>query len=225
MRSRTSSPAPTSREPVPARFFVDPWLAPQARAQVRDRIIAIEKQTGAEIVVTVAARSGHYRHADAFFGALCSLAALLVYYFHPAPLPDDLALALAVLCYPAGVFFCAAVAPLRRLLVRKRRLRDNVVREARARFVEQGIGNTKGRTGVLVYISRFERMAEVVADVGVPSKAIASWQTITFALDAASKRGGIPALLVALDQLGAALAATVPTAAHDENELPDEVGA
>ena len=205
-------------------WLVDPWLLPRVRDEVRDRIIAIEKRTGAELVVTVGARSGHYGHADALFGALCSLSVLLVYYFHPAPLPDDVSLAATILCYPAGMLLARTISPLRRLLCRRRLLRDNLRREARARFVDQGIGNTVGRTGVLVYVSRFERGAEVVTDTGIPVETMApAWQHAVRALDEASRRGRISDFLVALDKLGDALAAAVPRATDDRNELPDEV--
>jgi putative membrane protein len=206
------------------KLLADPWLTPKARAQVRDAIVAIEQQTSAEIVVTVAGRAGDYRHADARCGALLSLLALLVYFFYPAPLPDDLALLLAVLCYPLGMAIAAVAAPLRRLVVRKQLLRENLRREARSRFVEQGIGNTRGRTGVLVFVSRFERGAAVVPDLGIPVATMgAAWQVVTQALDQTARSKDIAPFLAALAELGRALAAAVPRAADDQNELPDEV--
>lgn len=206
------------------KLFANPWLAASLREQVRDRIVANEKKTGAELVVTVAVRSGDYRHADAWCGALGSLGALLLYYFHPAPLPDDLSLAIVVLCYPLGTLLSAALAPLRRLFLRRRVLADQVRRESRVRFVEQGITNTRGRTGVLIFVSRFERGAEVVADTGIPMEAMgAAWTAATGALAVAARKGDIPAFLAGLDQLGDALATAVPRAADDVNELPDEV--
>jgi putative membrane protein len=205
-------------------FLPDPWLAQAARERVRDRIAAIERRTGAELVVTVGPSSGHYGHADARFGALCSLAVLLFYFLYPAPLVDDVWLALAVGCYPAGMFCCSALWPLRRLFTRKRLLRDNVAREARSRFVEQGIADTKSRAGVLIFVSRFERAAQVVADTGVPVKAMGkAWQEATAALDRAARRRRIDRFLAALDGLGDVLAAAVPHHPDDINELPDEV--
>jgi len=209
---------------TPSRFIGNPWQAAGVRERVRDHIVAIENKTGAEVVVTVGAHSGLYRDADALSGALCSLGALLVYYFHPAPLPDDLSLAIAILCYPAGSLLSAAISPLRRLLVRNRRFRDNVLREGRSRFVEQGISNTKGRTGVLVYISCFERCAQVVADSGIPVQSMgASWRASIDAIQAAVRKGDVSAFLTALDGMGDVLAGAVPRRADDTNELPDEV--
>jgi putative membrane protein len=199
-------------------------MAQAAHARVREAIVAIERQTGAEVVVTVAPRAGDYRHADARFGALLSLLALLVYYFYPAPLPDDLALLLVVLCYPLGAAIAAVAPPLRRLLARKRLLRDNLLREARSRFIEQGIGKTRGRTGVLVFVSRFERGVEVVPDVGIPVAAMGSaWSAAIRALDTAARAEDLSPFLTALADLGRALAIAVPRAADDRNELPDEV--
>jgi putative membrane protein len=206
-------------------MFDDPWLSPGVRAQVRDRIVAIEQTTGAEVVVTVGLTSGYYRHADLLLGALCSLGMLVFYLFYPEPLDDDLTITLIVIAFPVGAFFCAAASPLRRWLVSRRLLRENVRREARSRFVDQGISRTRGRTGLLVYVSRFERCAEVVPDCGIPVEAIgSSWHAAVAALDkAASSRGSVPAFLGALDRLGQLLADAVPRSADDVNELPDEV--
>ncbi len=202
----------------------DRWLTDQLRSEVRDRIVANEKKTGAEIVVTVGLRSGTYRHVNAWVGAACSLAALSVYYFHPAELPDDVSLAVAVLCFPLGVVLASAVPPLRRLLVGKRERAAHVRREARARFVDQGITNTRGRTGVLIYVSLFERMVELVADTGIPVATMGTaWTAATNAMAAAVRKGDTHAFLTAMDQLGDALGAAVPRAADDVNELPDEV--
>lgn len=205
-------------------LFRDRWLTDQLRADVRDRIVANEKKTGAEIVVTVGLRSGTYRHVNAWVGAACSLCALSVYYFHPAQLPDDLSLAVVVLCFPLGVVVASALAPLRRLLVGKRERAAAVHREARARFVDQGISNTRGRTGVLIYVSLFERTVELVADIGVPVATMGSaWSAAGSALTVAVRQGDTRAFLAAIDQLGDALGAAVPRAADDINELPDEV--
>jgi putative membrane protein len=207
-------------------FLPDPWLAAGARERVRERIVAIEAKTGAELVVTVGTSSGRYGHADARFGAFCSLCVLLFYFLYPRPLIDDVWLALAVLCYPAGMLFCSAVWPLRRRLLRKRVLRENVAREARSRFVEQGIADTKSRAGVLIFVSRFERAAEVVPDSGVPVKSIGKpWQEAVAVLDRAARRRRIDDFLTALDRLGDLLATAVPHRPDDVNELPDEVRA
>jgi len=90
------------------------WLSPALRDRVAATVRQIEGRTGAEIVVTVRARSGCYRAADYLFGACCSLAALLGYVFLPITFPDDVAALLIVLSFGVGAVFAANVPPLRR---------------------------------------------------------------------------------------------------------------
>jgi hypothetical protein len=58
----------------------------------------------------------------------------------------------------------ANVAPLRRLLVRQKRLEADVQAAARAEFYALGISRTSGRNGILVFLSTFERCTAVVPD-------------------------------------------------------------
>jgi putative membrane protein len=201
------------------------WLSDTTRSLVRDRIAAIEQRTGAELVVTVGLASGYYRHADMLCGAIASLGMLLFYLLYPEPLADDVSVATVVGAFPVGAFFCGAVAPLRRWLTSRRLLTENVRREARVRFVDQGITRTRARTGVLVYVSLFERTAEVVADFGIPiAEMDADWAHATRAVAVAVRsRPGVPAFLHALDGLGSLLERTVPRVSDDVNELADEV--
>lgn len=199
------------------------WLTPALRERVAATIREIEAGTGAEIVVTVRASAGYYRAADYLFGALCSLAALLAYVFLPVTFPDDVAALLIVLAFGVGAAFAANVPPLRRVLVRRRRRDAEVTRAARACFVEQGIGRTRERTGLLVFVSLFERRVEVVADVGIPVARMGDpWRDGLARLDAAARSGPEP-FLAALRAQGELVATWVPRRADDVNELPDEV--
>lgn len=199
------------------------WLTDETRKRVRDAIVDIELCTGAEVVATVSARSGHYRHADYLFGAISSLAALGFYFLYPEPLFDDVAVVIVIVAFFAGAFFSAAVQGLRRLLVSRPLMNQNVATTARSRFVEQGISATSGRTGILVYVSLFEDRAEVVPDIGIPVGRLGErWTKAVEAIDAGAREGVGP-FLTALTALGPILAEAVPRSADDKNELPDEV--
>jgi len=199
------------------------WLSEETRKRVRDCVVAIEASTGAEVVATVSVRSGHYRHADYLVGAVSALAALAFYLLYPEPLFDDVAIVIVVGSFVAGAFLSAAVQGLRRLLVSRKLMDECVLTAARSRFVEQGISNTRGRTGVLVYVSLFEHRVEVVSDLGVPVEKLGErWTQGVKTLDAEARRGVEP-FVVALTALGALLAEAVPRAADDTNELPDEM--
>lgn len=199
------------------------WLNDDTRRKVRECIVAIEASSGAEVVATVCVTSGHYRHADYLVGSSMSLAALLFYFFYPEPLFDDVALAVVVASFAIGVILSIAATGLRRALVSRKLLDSNVRTAARARFVEQGIADTCKRTGILVYVSLFERRVEVVADTGVPVHRLGKrWTDATGALDRAA-RAGVGPFLDALRAFAPLLAEAVPRSADDVNELPDDM--
>ena len=199
------------------------WLSADTRTHVKEAIVELESRTGAEIVTTVCVSSGHYRHADYLVGAFASLAALLFYFFYPEPLFDDIALLIVVASYGVGAVLSTAATGLRRLLVSRKLMDDNVRKAARAKFVEQGISATRGRTGVLVYVSLFERRVQVVADIGIPTQELGErWTSATAALEAGARRGVEP-FLAALRAMGPLFEEAVPREADDINELPDDM--
>jgi putative membrane protein len=103
-------------------------------------------------------------------------------------------------------------------------MRANVQGRARATFVELGISKTSARTGILVYVSMFEKSAEVVCDVGIDAAVLgAPFAHAIAALDVALHRGpSFPGFAAALRALGPILGKTLPRLADDINELPDE---
>lgn len=199
------------------------WLSDDARQQVTRCIQQVEAATGAEVVATVAVRSGHYRHADTLFGGLCGLAALLAYLYYPKPLLDDVAVALIIAITLVATTVSANVGFIRRVFVSRKTMNEAVRTSARARFVDQEISSTRARTGVLVFVSLFERRVEVVPDIGIPVQALgAKWVDAVAALETQA-RSGVGPFAAGLAALGEVLAEAVPKQADDQNELPDEV--
>ena len=93
------------------------------------------------------------------------------------------------------------------------------------RRVARGVADTRGRTGVLLYVGVSERRAVVLADLGVRRAAPAEpWARATAAIDQAVARGepasALPPLILALADL---CSACLPRQDDDENELSDEV--
>jgi putative membrane protein len=195
-----------------------------AKAEVANAIREIERATSAEVVVAVRASSGHYRHTDYLVGFALSFAALLVFLFDSHEFSIDWMPLDSLLAFALGTFVSASVPPLRRALTSTRLMRSNVHTSARATFVELGIGKTSGRTGILVYASMFEKVVEVVADVGIDAAVLgAPFQSAITALDNALRRGpSFPRFTEALRALGPVLGKALPRLAGDLNELPDE---
>jgi putative membrane protein len=97
---------------------------------------------------------------------------------------------------------------------------------ARSTFVEKGISKTKRRSGVLVYLSRFEEDAVVVLDVGLDEARLGAKYTQAVAkLRRAVPLHDVDALVVGLEAIGAALAKEYPVTEDDEDELSNEVAA
>lgn len=203
------------------------FFTPDAKASVASAIAGVEQQTSAEVVIAVRAASGHYRHSDYLAGLILAAAGLCVFIFHPSPFrPDVFPLEMGVL-FIVGSLLSSRLPPLRRLLSSHALMERSVRTEARAAFVELGVSRTKGRCGLLVFVSMLERRVEVVTDIGIDQEALGRpWRTVLDKLNHAIQRDvRIDAFVAALGALGPILAASLPRANDDMDELPNEVRA
>jgi putative membrane protein len=194
-----------------------------AKKRVAAAIHHVEKQTSAEVVVMVRRTSGRYGHANVTAGSVAGITMLVFVLFHPKVVPLAAIPIDVVLAFAAATITTAYVDPLRRLFVGARVMNEAVLTAARAAFVERGISKTRGRTGILVYVSTFERRLEIVHDVGCDaSTATDAWARATRGLHEAIASSDLGAFVEALRALGPALAADLPALEDDVNELPDE---
>jgi uncharacterized membrane protein len=102
---------------------------------------------------------------------------------------------------------------------------DDVLSEAKVHFLRLGMEKTRARNAVLIYIAPRSRNFAIIGDVGVHEKCGDNlWREI-----AAQVEGGLrqerytDALIVAIEQVGAVLAAHFPRQPDDRNELPDDI--
>jgi putative membrane protein len=187
-------------------------------------VAAFESATSAELVISVRPRSDDYLHLNIAVGLLVGVA-VLVFLLYGEPEFDlhwFIALPLVI-----GVLsgWGAGVAPLQRLLTRRATRDARVLRAARAMFVERSIADTRGRSGVLLYISLAERHAVFVPDLGVRERVPeAEWTAAADAIRQAVARGATAEQLAApIAALGQVCGRHLPRAADDANELPDGV--
>jgi putative membrane protein len=200
------------------------WLNDGARGRVERAVGQMEKETAAELVVSVRRVSGSYRDVDLAFGACVAFAALLVYVYHPTTFADDLVPPAILLLFVSSAFFCSQVGWLRRAFTRRARRQKATRQAALSAFHEEGVSATRGRTGILLYISLFERELELVHDSGIRPEALgASWAEALQALENALRRGQVEAVALQIEALGPLLSRVLPRAHDDVNELPDRV--
>ena len=191
-----------------------------AKRRVREAVERIEASSGAEVVVAVRKRSWSYRHSHYLFGFLVALALLSALLFLPQSFdivtwPLEIAVA-----FGAGALLCSVVGPLERTLTRRRTMEEQVTRAAKAAFVDLGIGGTRERCGMLVYVSVGERMASVVSDIGLQE---ADCREARAAIESAVARVDFDKFVEGIESLAEPLALAVPRRPSDVNELPDEV--
>jgi putative membrane protein len=202
-------------------------LSEEGRRLAAAAVRAAEAETSAELVLAVRPASARYREADYLFGFLWAVGTLLALLYLPQPFALGWFAVDIVAAFLAGTLVGSLFPSLRRWLVSRKAAEDAVARAAKAAFVDLDVSRTRDRTGVLVYVSAYERLVEVVADVGVVDAAKdRPWhdavQDLRGALRPTIDR---ERLLAALQRLGAALAPSLPRAEDDVNELPDGLDA
>jgi len=199
------------------------FLDADARKAFARAVETIENASAVEVVIAIRQRSATYRHANALVGAVVAFAGLAAMLF------SDHAFGLAsILVDPFVVGGLAGLVvellpQIKRGLTGKARLRGEVLRAARATFVERGVHATTGRSGVLVYISWLEQDIALVPDLGLaavlPDGALAEAEAKLRPL----LRAGGAAVAKELEQLAAMMAAAMPHQDDDVNELPDAI--
>lgn len=191
-------------------------------ATVAEHVAQAERGTAGEIVVLLAERSdGYERHRTAASFTATLLTALALYTFVPS-IPE-----LWVLCLQAPLmlflWWLSSWPALMRLIVPARAQHEAVRVRAEQSFIEQGVTETRERSGVLLFLSEAERRVELLADRGIHERVGAElWQALVDDV-VAEIRGGHAAdgITRAVDAIGARLAEHFPPAADDINELPD----
>lgn len=218
-------------------------LSDADREKVSAAIAAAEAKSSGEIVAVATPLSDSY-HDVALHWALVPLFAVLAWAawrptaliwwydflfggWSPDPTQSQL---LTLLMFFAALKFTIALLilkwmPLRLFLTPGATKHRRVRRRAIAIFQAAAAGRTKGKSGVLIYLSVAERRAEIVADEAIHKLTDEhAWGEAMHAL-IASVREGRPGdgMVAAIERVGAVLAEHFPRSAHDRNEIPDKL--
>jgi putative membrane protein len=183
----------------------------------------VEADTSAELVVMVRWESGHYRDTDYLVGFALSILTLMGLLYLPHEFPLWLFALDVPVSFAIGSLLSMTIVPLRRAFTKRARMEQAVRRAAHAEFFEHGVSKTTGRSGVLIYLSAFERMVQVVPDIGVDVEALGTaWKTALDALSACVEGGDVAGFLSTLESLGPILGEVYPRREGDVDELDDE---
>ncbi len=209
------------------------------RQAVEQAVIEAERKTSAEIVPVVASASGMYDRAEDVIGLWVGILSLIAAWWVLPGVPTESGswggmpewqkLLVMIVATVVGFVIGAAVAShvgwLRLLFTPRQQMRDEVAARARAVFFDSRVHHTSGHTGLLVYVSLYERMAAVLADENVLNKL---GQPALDALCAAlisNLRDLSPAdaICQTIRVVGDKLEPVLPRAEDDVNERPDSL--
>jgi putative membrane protein len=225
-------------------------LSPSDLAAIEAAVREAEARTSGEIYCVVAEQSGHYGETPLAWAAGVALLApaLLLLGGVQVTVPELFgagwtaaqvgaaaeaaarsALVGAVLLQAvlfAAVAIVVALRPVRLALTPRLSKRHEVQRRAREIFLTKNLEATRERTGVLIFVSLAERMAELIADEGIAQHVEPRvWDRAMAALAEGLKRGEPAAgFTAAIAHCGDVLAERFPADPKDNpNELPDAV--
>ena len=226
-------------------------MTPDDLAAVEAAVKAAELRTTGEIYCVLAEESSDYHATPLAWGAGVALLApaILLLFGIQVSAPDlglvggwtadqveDVGEATAraaligTLLLQAALFvvtlLVVAIPPVRRALTPRGMKRDRVRIRAEEQFISKNLHATRERTGVLIYVSAAERMAELIADEAIHAQAPdGTWDKAMAALVEGLKRQR-PAdgFTAAIGLCGAVLAERFPARPEDNpNELSDAV--
>jgi putative membrane protein len=225
-------------------------LTNEDRARIEAAVKAAEEKTRGEIYCVVAHESSDYREAPIAWAALAALAApavLLLAGIHVS-VPELFgptwtaaqigavaesaargAVAGAILLQ--GLLFLVvavvvSIPPVRRFMTPRSLKRERVRRRAQEQFLAKNLAGTRERTGVLIYVSAAERLAELIADEGVASKVDnKAWdEAMALLVDGIKRDRTAEGFERAIAYCGQLLAEHFPARADDNpDELPNTV--
>ena len=184
-------------------------------AATEARIRAFEARTGVEAVAAVVDRSDRYHglrwRAFAAGASLAALGVVAADVLRPDWTGAHAALVTAVTILGAGLG-CALLAtlsrPFERLFLQRERAEAEARQRAKALFLARELFATPDRTAVLLFASRYERVAVVVGDRGYDGRiSAAEWEAVVAAMTRRFGDGDPTAAFTAgLDALEALLA-------------------
>jgi putative membrane protein len=193
------------------------------RKQIAQAIADVETSTSGELVVVHTARSDDYALFRAAFAFFLSLGLADMLHFFGIPLEPSLLL-LTVAALGTSLFWVSGLSPLLRLLVPGRMLAQVCMQRALRAMIEEGVTETRDRSGVLIFLSEAEHRVVILADRGINERVEeGEWDRDVQALVGSLKRGNATAgLIEAIARIGSLLTESFPPREDDTNELLNE---
>lgn len=199
---------------------------PAARQHLEAVVLEVERSTAGELVVAVVSACDGYATVGWRLGVVAAAAALVGVVLLAPGAPWWVLLGVQALAL--AVAHTAARHPtVRRKLLPADLVETRVHERARRCFREQGLTRTRGRTGILLFVTLLERRVVVLADDGIhrvldPDEC---WEQVVDLVLAGLRAGrGVEGLEAGVRRCGEILARHVPVVpARELDELPNAI--
>lgn len=211
-------------------------VSSEQRDSVAAAVSAAEQNSCCEIVPVVATASGRYDRAEDLVGLwLAAAGAVAVFLLLPGNVETGhwggfpvwaqvlILVATIAVCFLIGAVLADRFHGLRLLFTARQQMQEEVNLRARELFFDRRVHHTEGASGILIFVSLYERMAVVLGDRSVVEKLGEDFpKQLCERLTAALRKEDIAsAICDAINHAAPSLAAALPRAEGDVNELSD----
>jgi putative membrane protein len=183
----------------------------------------VETRTSGEIVPVIASASYEYPRASHIGGLLLAILAALGVATFIGHTDMWAFLGLFLLFYLVFSRVVAAVPAMKKPFVTKAEMREEVEEAAITSFYLNGLHRTRDLTGIIIYVSVFERSVQVLADKGINDKVNPEvWEEVVIMITEGIRQGRPgEALCRGVTRCGELIAEHFPIKADDTDELPN----
>lgn len=204
--------------------MVKSLLSADGAREIEEAVRELEKRSATELVVALLPRSGDYLQWRALASAASGLAGAIGIHLL---VPSLSALWLAPLqsLLTLGAYLLTGWPPLYRGLIPPDAATQSAEQRAFAVFSENGLHQTRDRTGLLIFVSELEHRVVILADSGLHARAgEADFSEQVSALVARIREGKTKqGILEVIQHFQPLLIELAPVRPDDVNELPDSV--
>ncbi len=223
--------------------LVEKFINEEGKESIKKSVASVEGVSSGEVVPFITSSSFEYRYAlyrgATFLTGLVALIFVLLNFFGVKGFCFDyfkdswlffnkftpvVNFFIVVLFFYFLFYFLLLFFPvLRKPFIRKREMREEVEEGALKSFYNNKIYETRDRTGILIYISLYEKMVVVIADKGINEKVEDGyWDSVKDIIVNNIKIGnGVDGICEAIEYCKKDLQKFFPVREDDTNELSD----
>jgi len=145
----------------------------QEKQKIKNAVTRVEKTTSGEIVTVFVNKSDNYNEIAISISLITGVIFLIIInilsFFWLLPFKFNIANFSILQILIMGITFLIVnfIPPIKRFFLSENKKGKTVHNKANEAFINEEVFNTKGRTGILIFISKFEHIVEIIVDSGI----------------------------------------------------------